>query len=33
LSTGKTQELSMRIIDAPFAVLRLQYRIVRFPFR
>ena len=31
LSTGKKQELSMRIIDAPLAVLRVQYRIARFP--
>jgi hypothetical protein len=29
--TGKTQEFSMRIIDAPLAVLRFHYRIVRFP--
>ena len=31
LSIGKTQESSMRIIDAPLAVLRIQYRIARLP--
>jgi hypothetical protein len=31
LSTGETEELAMRITRVPFAVLRFQYQLVRFP--
>ena len=31
MSSDETQELAMKIIELPFAVLRLQYRIARHP--